>query len=73
MKDTTQRSRIIVEPKVFKKSNVRIDVEIKAKKFQNIFKNRFDTIPVLLRLYFRFDSTILVAGRLVATGNTRDY
>ena len=70
MKDTTQKLRMILEPKVFKKTDERIRVEIKATKIQNIFnKNWFGTVPVLLRVYFRFDSTI--AGRLVATGNSR--
>ena len=53
--------------KGFQNSDVRIRVEIKAMKTQNILKNAFVTVPVLLRVYVRFDSTI--AGRLVATGN----
>ena len=57
--------------KGFQNSDLRIlvRVEIKAMEIQNILKNRFGTVPLLIRVYVRFDSTI--AGRLVATGNTR--
>ena len=65
MKDTTQRLRMVLEPKVFKNP---MNEYASNQGDENSKYFLFGTVPVLLRVYFRFDSTI--AGRLVATGNS---